>query len=113
MNEVDIYNNVEQWDNGELGRSEEHVRVSNTDPKEIDAALELQMISIRMQKTLLDDLKLIAKMNDIGYQPLMKQVLRRFATCELKKMAREFAALEQGDETEAYDANDEQQAMCG
>jgi len=44
--------NVELWDNRELGASEEHVGAVNLN-LEIDESLGLQAISIRLQKDLL------------------------------------------------------------
>jgi len=49
-----------------------------------------QLISIRMQKSTIEDLKLIASLNKIGYQTLMKQVMQRFVDCEKKQLFREF-----------------------
>jgi predicted DNA binding CopG/RHH family protein len=81
----------EEWDNGTFGQSEEHVRVSSVDQNLIDESLSLQSISIRMPKDLLEDLKLIAGIHGVGYQPLIKQLLQRFVTCELKQMLRDKA----------------------
>lgn len=77
----------EAWDSGKLGRDDEHVGVvkENIESK-IDEALELQLISIRLQKSLIEDFKMIAKLNGIGYQPLMRQILTRFAECEKKNI---------------------------
>ena len=57
----------------------------------IDDALELHPISIRLQKDLLENLKALAKLNGLGYQPLIRQVLTRWVDCELKHMLRERA----------------------
>lgn len=61
-------------------------------PAEIEEAVEqslaMQMISLRLPNRLIDDLKLIAKNEGLGYQPLMRRVLMRFASAELKTMAR-------------------------
>jgi len=51
---------------------------------EIENALELQMISIRLQKELISNLKLIADHHNIGYQPLIRDLLNRFVKFELK-----------------------------
>lgn len=68
-----------KWESRELGASPEHVRVvSETEASEIDDVMELQLISIRLQKQLIEDLKLIAKQEGIGYQPLIRQALTRF-----------------------------------
>jgi len=52
----------------------------------------LQPISIRLEKSLIEDFKFIAILNRIGYQPLIRQVLKRFADCEKKRILREHAA---------------------
>lgn len=97
-NTTDLINadnaNVEIWESGDLGRSEEFVRKSTYSGSKIDDQLELQMISIRLQKNLIEDLKDIAMLNGIGYQPLIKQILNRFVDAEKKKILRE-KALEQ------------------
>ena len=85
---------IEIWESGDLGRSEEFVKKSTYNGSKIDEQLELQMISIRLQKNLIEDLKDIALLNGIGYQPLMKQILKRFVDSEKKKILRE-KALEQ------------------
>ena len=52
----------------------------------------MQMISIRLQKKLIEDLKAIAAHNGIGYQPLVRQLLTRFVISEFKKMVNDAAA---------------------
>lgn len=77
------------WETGELGRSLEHaVLVTDEETeKQIDAALHLRPISIRLEKSLIDAFKFIASHNkNIGYQPLMRQVLHRFAASEIKRI---------------------------
>ncbi|MEX2150967.1 MAG: hypothetical protein WD793_12190 [Steroidobacteraceae bacterium] len=83
----------EAWDTGELGREEQFVvRAPDVDEAKIDNALDLQLISIRLQKSLIEDFKHIAALNGIGYQPLMRQILKRFADAEKKRILRERAA---------------------
>ena len=88
MNKQTIPASDEAWDEGTLGADEDFVKVASEDlTAEIDAAAGTQMISIRLQKSLIDDLKTIAALRDgIGYQTLMKQILQRFATCEKKQI---------------------------
>jgi len=90
----------EAWDSGQLGTDPKHAKKAKVDNDVVDNAMGLQMISVRLQKTLLEDLKTIANLNGIGYQPLMKQILKRFVDCEFKKMANEYA-VEQRKENEA------------
>jgi hypothetical protein len=47
------------------------------------------MISVRLQKQLISDLKFIATAHGIGYQPLIRDVLSRFVTHEKKQIIRE------------------------
>jgi predicted DNA binding CopG/RHH family protein len=68
----------DKWDSRELGASENHVRkASTTREKKLDDRLGLQTISIRLQKSLIESLKQLAKEDGIGYQPYMRQVLMR------------------------------------
>jgi uncharacterized protein (DUF4415 family) len=83
----------EAWEDGSLGREEEYVRVSrNVDEAALNDAAGLQPISIRLQKSLIEDFKMIADINGIGYQPLIRQVLKRFADAEKKRILREKSA---------------------
>lgn len=84
----------EAWDNGELGRDEQHVKkasaaMSALAQEAIDSSLELQAISIRLPKSLIEEFKLIAEYRGLSYQPLMRQILNRFATSETKLIMRE------------------------
>lgn len=80
-----IEGTVEAWENGTLGCDKKYARVDDKASEEmIDESLGLQLISIRLQKSLIADLKDIAKMNGIGYQPLVKQILHRFVNAEKK-----------------------------
>ena len=73
------------WDSGDLGRDEAHVAVVDAKAsRETDDAAGLQMISIRLEKSLLRDLKEIAAWHDVGYQPMIRDLLHRFVTAELK-----------------------------
>jgi hypothetical protein len=85
----------EAWDSGELGREKKHakkVRLDQSQSAKQDEGLDLQLISIRMPRMLIDDLKKIAKLNNMGYQPLARQALTRFVTSELKRIARDSMA---------------------
>lgn len=93
---VGIPTSDDAWDDGQLGRDEAHVRVYEQDIEaQLDDALELQPISIRLQKSLIEDFRFIAQLNGIGYQPLMRQILKIFVDCEKKKVLREAAEASQ------------------
>ncbi|HJV82288.1 hypothetical protein [Noviherbaspirillum sp.] len=87
-----IEGTVEAWESGILGRDAAHVKRA---PKEIeqqvDDALGLQAISIRLNKELIEDFKFIAKFHKMGYQPLMRDALKRFAEAEYKRIAVQLA----------------------
>lgn len=75
----------EQWEKGEVGSSEEHVRkISPEEERAVDDALDLQVVSIRLQKGLIEAFKELAKREGIGYQPLMRQVLTHYAHDAMK-----------------------------
>lgn len=72
-------NDAELWESGQLGASEEHVRqVSSKKTKEIHEALGLQPVTVRLQKELVDQLKVLAKKEGLGYQPLIRHILTRY-----------------------------------
>jgi len=100
-----IYDTEEAWETRQLGAEEAYVAVVEQNDAAIDAALELQPISIRLHKSLIEDFKIIAGMSGLGYQTLMRQVLNRFADCEKKRILRELAS-EFAKENEAQTAED-------
>jgi hypothetical protein len=90
MSDLDLYDDP-RWDSRELGASEKYCQVDPTPNinETLDDELGLQLISIRLQKSLIEDLKVIAQLNGMGYQTLARQVLYRFAECEKKQIMRE------------------------
>ena len=89
MNTPEIYKDVEQWESRQLGADEAHVKKSDATGEAIDAALGLKPISIRLQQSMIDDLKAIAALHGIVYQPMIKQILARFIEGEQKMLANE------------------------
>lgn len=82
-----ILGTEDAWENGELGTDEKFARVSDLNINDgVDEALELQMISIRLPKSLIEDFKMIAELNGMSYQPLMRQIMKRFADSEKKRI---------------------------
>jgi predicted DNA binding CopG/RHH family protein len=87
-----INDTTEAWESGQLGNDEQYVRRAPEDAdKELDDALGLQAISIRLPKELIDQFKLIAKIHGMGYQPLMREALKRFASAEVKVILTQMA----------------------
>lgn len=84
----------EAWDDRSLGADENFVEVAQADlANAADEASGTQLISIRMQKKMIDDFKAIAVRNKaIGYQTLMKQILQRFIDGEKRQLWNEFVA---------------------
>lgn len=78
----------EAWDRRDLGADEDHVVVADAaTTAQIDNALGLQAISIRLPKGLIEDLKALAHLNDTRYQPLIRDLLVRFVKAEKKCLA--------------------------
>lgn len=83
-----IEGTVENWESGALGQDRAHAKRAPKDlEKQMDEAQGLQAISIRLKKELIEDFKFIAKQHGMGYQPLMREALRRFAESEYKRIA--------------------------
>lgn len=75
----------EAWESEQLGADEKHAHVVESDrAKQIDEALGLQMISIRLDKSLIESFKMLGDFHGVGYQPLMRDALKRFAEAEMK-----------------------------
>lgn len=81
-----IVESDDAWESREVGADEQYVEVAPDISKELDAALDLHPISIRLQRSLVDNLKALAHLHGLGYQPLVRQVLTRWVESELKQM---------------------------
>lgn len=83
-------NPEDAWDARTLGHDEKFAkRAGRSSEAALDKALGLQLISIRLQRELLKDLKFIATAHNIGYQPLIRDILSRFVVHEKKAIRRE------------------------
>jgi predicted DNA binding CopG/RHH family protein len=99
---------IDAWDSRALGQDELYVeRVDASFESSLDNAVNLQMISIRLQKSLIEDLKLIAKANGVGYQPLIRDVLTRFAHCEIKQIIKDTLKRREEEEKKRLEAEKE------
>jgi predicted DNA binding CopG/RHH family protein len=77
--EVELNLESDAWDRGDLGRSFEHARPSSNEfDAEIDEALDLQPITIRLHKPLIAKLEALAKANGMGKQAFLRTVLSQY-----------------------------------
>lgn len=74
------------WEDRSVGAQEEFVQVAPDIEAALNHALDLQPISIRLQKNLIDNLKALAQLHGLGYQPLIRQILTRWVDAEVKQM---------------------------
>ena len=102
QSKADLYfSDIDKWENGELGDSEEFDRPS-TMAKELKKLLngvedssddcvkpKMQLISMRLPTTLITDLKNIGEIENLGYQTLAREVLTRFVEAESRKKLNE------------------------
>ena len=80
---------VDAWEDGKLGRDEKFVKVADAaEEQAVDDALELKLISIRLPKKLISQFKLIGHFHGVGYQPLMRDILERYARTEMLDILR-------------------------
>lgn len=87
---ITSFDDVAQWDSRELGADESFVKSKGMSNK-LKTLLnnrtlqKMQMISIRLPSTLIDDLKNIGEVEGIGYQALSREVLQRVCRCRKPK----------------------------
>ena len=88
MKKEKIVGTAAAWETGVLGKDAAHAVPAPAElNQQVDDALGLQMISIRLPKELIEEFKLIAQYHNLGYQPLMRDALKRFAEAEFKRIA--------------------------
>ena len=108
MSSEKIQGTDEAWDKRELGANEDFVKVADDiDISDLEKSVGLRMISIRMQESLIDDLKSIAKLHGLGYQPLIRQVLARFVESEKKRISGAKLLEKQKNDRNEVDSKDE------
>lgn len=84
---VKIKSTAKAWESGALGCSDAHVRGASSDiERQVDKALGLQAFSIRLPKATIEAYKNLAKMHGLGYLPLMRDAICRWAEGELKML---------------------------
>lgn len=80
-----IRSSAENWQTGKLGLNHETAVVAGAkETAAIERAVGMQLISMRLPKTLIGTLKEIANHYGIGYQPMVRDLLMRFARSEIK-----------------------------
>lgn len=87
-----IPNTAENWENGSLGLNPSAARVVlKQEAAAVEQAIGLNMhaISIRLPQDLIGTLKEIAAYRGVGYQPMVRDLLQRWAAEELKSMLAE------------------------
>lgn len=89
---------VDAWEDGKLGRDEKFVKVADAaEADAVDEALGLKLISIRLPKKLISQFKLIGHFHGVGYQPLMRDILERYARNEILDILRKQAQIAKED----------------
>lgn len=79
-----------KWESGEYGRSDEHVQVAPEEESiQLDSDLAMKLVSIRLPIPLIEALKVIAEYHGIAYQPMVRDLLMRFARSEFQQIAAE------------------------
>ncbi|ENV14664.1 hypothetical protein F965_00143 [Acinetobacter schindleri NIPH 900] len=85
-----IFEDVAQWESRNLGADESFVKAKGMSKKLKNllnnrTSQKMQMISIRLPSTLIEDLKNIGEVEGIGYQALSREILQRFVDAENRK----------------------------
>ncbi len=72
-------NDIDLWESGQLGASLEHARAAPPELEaEVDAALGLEKIELRLSVALITGYKTAAAQQGIGYKPLMRLALSQY-----------------------------------
>ncbi|MDP2004150.1 MAG: hypothetical protein Q8K45_00590 [Rubrivivax sp.] len=86
-----IEESADDWGpTGRFGNDPAHVTYAD-ESKTVDGLLGLHPISIRFPKDLVRDLKAIAQLNGMGYQPLVRVICQRFVDTEKRAILRDQA----------------------
>ena len=106
------------WESGELGRDLAHARrVPPELEAEVDRALAMKLISMRLPVPMIEALKAIAHHHGIGYQPMVRDLLGRFIASEIPAILSQLehqAAAAAGDKTAPVDSFlDRRKVACG
>ena len=94
---TNIFDDVDQWDSRQLGADESFVKKSGM-PKKLKDKLnertnqKMQLISIRLPISLIENLKEIGEQEGLGYQSLAREVLQRFADAENRRQINKLIA---------------------
>lgn len=111
MSHKKIEGTTEAWESGQLGQEAKYARPAPAAIQQaVDESLGMQAISIRLHNELIMHFKVIAKFRGVGYQPLMRDALQRFADSEMKLMAIEYANLKAQEEKSAAECVDRKKA---
>lgn len=87
MNIPNNQDTPEAWETRTLGADEAYVvKAGESHEVALDEALGMQSISIRLPKQLIEHYKLIAQFHEVGYQPLMRDVLHRWVPNALREV---------------------------
>ena len=86
-----IEESADDWGpNGKYGNDAKFVKAGHEDEK-LGDRLGLDPISIRFPKELVRDLKALAQVNGMRYQPLIREICRRFVESEKKALRADMA----------------------
>lgn len=78
---------VEAWESGQLGTDKKHAKKAPAELEQaIEEAIAMQAISIRLPRSIVKVYKDLASIHGVGYQPLMRDALCRFAESEMKRL---------------------------
>jgi hypothetical protein len=79
-----------QWETGSLGNSLVHAKRAPAEVEaQVEAAAGMKLVTIRLPVPMIDALKAIAQHHGIGYQPMVRDLLGRFASSEIQNILQE------------------------
>lgn len=88
MSDKLIRGTIEAWESGQLGATQAHAKRAPSELEaQVDEAMGLQAISIRLPRSVIAAYKHLAEHYGVGYQPLMRDAICRWAEAEMKHLS--------------------------
>ena len=78
-----ILGTSEAWESGALGMNPNTAqRMSDAEQAQVDAALGIKLVSLRLPETLVSDLTDLANSRGVGFAPLIRTILHEYLVRE-------------------------------
>ena len=84
-----IEDTIEAWETGQLGADEAFAipyNLTKEENNQIDEALDLEEVTIRLEQEVIEQYKLIATVNNINYKTAIRSIIKAYANFQAKSI---------------------------